>query len=332
MHHSELTNTKGKISETQNLLRNIAKMVLKIHQLILPLHELLILLHNKGLAPNPVIGNRLLQLLENPEQVPPALGRLSHLSQLRLSTEQLPRQSHGAIEHPRRNVGGFRQRQPLLGLEKQPELLAPPDHRVRRQLPEVLLQRHAPLLHELLLLHHLALHRALVRPHRDEEPAIRQRQPFRERHHVTESPPDGELGTDAAVFREVDERGDEVGVEGGGARDEGGGGGEVLLLLRIGDGDVEVVAGAESGGGGLDGLVVAVGIEGGEDCIGVRGRVKERVERGIRALRRRRTVVMVNGGAVVVVVEDQRVHYLVVLGGVENVMLLVVGIVIHHFG
>ena len=129
-----------------------------------------------------------------------------------------------------------------------------------------------------------------------------------------------------------DDSGDEVGVEGGGAREEGGGGGEVLLLLRIGDGDVEVVAGAESGGGGLDGLVVAVGIEGGEDCIGVRGRVKERVERGIRALRRRRTVVMVNGGAVVVVVEDQRVHYLVVLGGVENVMLLVVGIVIHHFG
>ena len=104
MSHSELTNTEGKTSETQNLLRNIAKMVLKIHQLILPLHELLILLHNKGLAPNPVIGNRLLQLLENPEQVSPALGRLSHLSQLRLSPEQLPWQPHGAIEHSRRDI------------------------------------------------------------------------------------------------------------------------------------------------------------------------------------------------------------------------------------
>ena len=182
---------------------------------------------------------------------------------------------------------------------------------MRRQLPEVLLQRHTPLLHELLLLHHLALHSALVRPHWDEEPTVGLRQPVGECHNVAEPPSDGEFGAVAAEFGEVGARGDEVGVEGGGPGDEGGR--EVLLLLRIGDGDVEVVIAAGSGGGFANGLVVAVGIEGGEDRVGIGGRVEERVERGIRALRRRRAVALTVDVVVGVVVEDQRLHYFVVL-------------------
>ena len=96
---------------------------------------------------------------------------------------------------------------------------------------------------------------------------------------------------------------------------------------------MEVVFATGSGGGFVNGLVVAVGIEGGEDRIGVGGRVEERVERGIRAMRRRRAVALaVDVVVAAVLVEDQRLHYFVVLRGVHNLIVFVVEIVTHHFG
>jgi len=193
-------------------LRCTINLQLKLINLFLFFKKLLILFHNRRPRTSPIIGHGLSQLLEQPHQIPASSRRLHNLMR---RNDALPQQLlwklSRAIEHPRRHIGRRRQWKPPLNLQKHPELIALPDHRMRRQPPQVLLQRQPPLFHELLLLHHLALHHALIRPRRNKKPAVRLRQPIRKGDNVTEPSPDTEFGAWGAEFGNVRRRGDQIG-------------------------------------------------------------------------------------------------------------------------
>lgn len=119
-----------------------------------------------------------------------------------------------------------------------------------RQLPQVLLDLRPPLLDELVLLHHLALHDSLVRPLRDEVAPERLRDPGGERDDVAESSTDGKLGGVPVGGVGSDPSCDEVGNVGGATGNKRVRG--LMYHFRVGHGDCEVIrcGAADCPGGG----------------------------------------------------------------------------------
>lgn len=107
------------------------------------------------------------------------------------------------------------------------------DDGVRGEAAEVALERDAPLVHEVVPLHDLALDDALVGPRRYKEAAVGLREAVGERHDVTESPTHAELASVGHLS------GDEVGdVAGRAGNDAHGSSRGLRVLPRLGDSDL----------------------------------------------------------------------------------------------
>lgn len=274
------------------LLRSCHQMLLQVLKLGFVRKVLCVnlLFHWRRPHGHPPIRHCLLQVLEHPEEVPPTLGRRWWSGS---SHGCGTGSTHRGAPPGRLTVGSGDAAR--LG-EEGVEVGAAADDGVRGEAPEVSLERDAPLAHEVVPLHDLALDDALVGTRGDEEAAVRLREAVRERHDVAEAPPHPEL---AAVGRPG---GDEVGdVAGRAGHDTHGPRGGLRVLPGLGDGDLSEhrrgrLAGRRGAGSGRwrdvigillilllrlhERAVVRAGGGGGGGGRGGRGRAEQGVGRG----------------------------------------------------